>query len=85
MVEARRQLSIATEAFQTHRRPLFQNHHLSLPRRRELFATLVLSKLCYGLESWVFSFQNLVNYTHGSIIKLYKPLLRIPADKHMDD
>ena len=84
-VEARRRVSIANEAFNQHRRQLFQNPQIHLVRRRELFTTLVLSKLCYGMESWTFKDQQLVNFIHGAIIRLYKRLLKIPADHHMDD
>ena len=50
--EARRRFSIAQTAFQQHRRLLYQNKHLSLRRRAELFRTLILSKFVYGCESW---------------------------------
>jgi len=84
-VEARRRVSIANEAFNHHRRQLFQNSQISLQRRRELFDTLVMSKLCFGMESWTFRDQQLVNYIHGAIIRLYKRLLKVPANHHMDD
>ena len=84
-VEARRRVSIANEAFTQHRRQLFQNPQISLQRRRELFDMLIMSKLCYGMESWTFRDQQLVNYIHGAILRLYKRLLKIPANQHMDD
>ena len=84
-VEARRRVSIANEAFNQHRRQLFQNSQINLQRRRELFDTLVMSKLCFGMESWTFRDQQLVNYIHGAIIRLYKRLIKVPANHHMDD
>ena len=84
-IEARRRVSIANEAFNQHRRQLFQNPQINLTRRRELFVTLVLSKLCYGMESWTFKDQQLVNYIHGAILRLYKRLIKVPVDRHMDD
>ncbi|CAL1136698.1 unnamed protein product [Cladocopium goreaui] len=84
-VEARRRVSIANEAFNHHRRQLFQNSQISLQRRRELFDTLVMSKLCFGMESWTFRDQQLVNYIHGAIIRLDKRLIKVPANHHMDD
>ena len=83
--EARRRIGIANEAFSTHRRQLFQNPKIAVHRRRELFNTLILSKLSYGLESWTFATQSLVDYVHGAVIRLYKRFLRIPADQHVDD
>ena len=83
--EARRRVAIAPEAFERHRRQLFQNMDIPLQRRRELFMTLVMSKLCFGFESWTFSQQSMVDYVHGAIIRLYKRLLKIPANQHMDD
>ena len=53
--EARRRLGIAHQAFNQHRRHLLQNQALSLRRRRELFGTLILSRFCYGTESWTFT------------------------------
>ena len=83
--EARRRVSIANEAFGAHRRQLFQNPKIAVQRRQELFSTLILSKLSYGLESWTFTNQALVDYVHGAIIRLYKRFLKIPADQHIDD
>lgn len=83
--EARRRVSIANEAFGAHRRQLFQNPNIAVHRRQELFSTLILSKLSYGMESWTFTHQALVDYIHGAIIRLYKRFLRIPADCHIDD
>ena len=83
--EARRRISIANEAFETHRRQLYQNPKIAVKRRQELFSTLILSKVGYGLESWTFTNQALVDYIHGAILRLYKRFLKIPADRHVDD
>eukprot|EP00435_Cladocopium_sp_Y103_P048289 s1574_g14.t1 len=84
-VEARRRISIANEAFTQYRRQLFQNRHIAVDRRRELFSTLVLSKLTYGMETWVFDQKDITDYVYAAIMRLYKRVLKIPATQHVDD
>eukprot|EP00435_Cladocopium_sp_Y103_P050390 s595_g15.t1 len=84
-VEARRRISIANEAFTQYRRQLFQNRHIAVDRRRELFSTLVLSKLTYGMETWVFEQKEITDYVYAAILRLYKHVLKIPATQHVDD
>eukprot|EP00435_Cladocopium_sp_Y103_P059161 s369_g21.t1 len=73
--EVRRRFCIAHQAFNQHRRLLFQNKALSVGRRAELFRTLILSKLLYGCESWVLHDSRTRLYIHTSLIKLYRRLL----------
>ena len=73
--EMRRRFGIAHGAFNRHRRLLFQNQSLTLNRRRELFRTLILSKLLYGAESWTFRDQRDRHYLHSALMRLYSRLL----------
>lgn len=68
--EIRRRVAIANQAFSSHRRVLFQNEQLSLPQRCQLFQSLVLSKLCYGVESWLFSDDRGVQYFKAAVMRL---------------
>ena len=73
--EVRRRLGIAHAAFTRHRRLLFQNRGLTLNRRRELFRTLILSKLLYGAESWTLRDQRDRHHLHSALMRLYNRLL----------
>ena len=83
--EARRRFSIAQTAFQQHRRLLYQNKHLSLRRRAELFRTLILSKFVYGCESWTLADARTRHFVHTSLIKLYKRLIHRAHESHLTD
>ena len=80
-----RRLGIANQAFSQHRRILFRNPHLAWDKRREIFTTLVLSKLVYGFESWTFETQQIRHQLHAGIIKLYKRLLGHKHAAHLTD
>ena len=73
--EMRRRLSIAHAAFSRHRRLLYQNQGLTMIRRRELFRTLILSKLLYGAESWTLRDQRDKHFLHSALMRLYNRLL----------
>lgn len=73
--EMRRRFGIAHAAFTKHRRLLFQNKGLTLTRRRELFRTLILSKLLYGAESWTLRDPRDRHYLHSALMRLYGRLL----------
>ena len=45
-------LGQASTAFQSMRRALFGNRHLSVRTRLRLFESLVASRLCYGISTW---------------------------------
>ena len=83
--EARRRFSIAQTAFQQHRRLLYQNRHLSLRRRAELFRTLILAKFVYGCESWTLADARTRHFVHTSLIKLYKRLIHYAHEDHLTD
>ena len=84
-VEVTRRLGIANQAFSQHRRILFCNPQLTWDKRREIFTTLVLSKLVYGFESWTFETQQIRSQLHAGIIKLYKRLLGHKHAAHLTD
>ena len=83
--EVRRRLSIAHAAFNRHRRLLFQNRGLDLHRRRELFRTLILSKLLYGAESWILRDGKDKHYLHSALLRLYNRLLPVQRDSPRSD
>ena len=83
--EVRRRLSIAHTAFTRHRRLLFQNRGLDLHRRRELFRTLILSKLLYGAESWILRDGRDKQYLHSALLRLYNRLLPVQHDAPRSD
>jgi len=80
--EISRRLSIARSAFAQHRKLLYKNTQLAWDKRVELFQTLVLSKLTYGLESWTFSCQRSRNHFHAGVMRLYRKLCQ---DAHESD
>eukprot|EP00438_Fugacium_kawagutii_P013423 Skav211299 [mRNA] locus=scaffold1052:70762:76259:- [translate_table: standard] len=80
--EVRRRIGIANQAFNDHRRALYQNRQLSYARRRELFMMIVLSKLCYSMDSWMFSDAKTLQFFKAAVMRLYKRLLRVRPDDH---
>jgi len=83
--EARRRMGIAQQAFSQHRKYLLQNPSLSLRRRYELFRTLVMSRFCYGTESWTFMEERSKVYIHNALMRLYRRLLCRAHDEHLTD
>ena len=83
--EVARRVGVAHTAFNQHRRLLYQNNAISFEKRRQLFETLVLSKLCYGMETWVSTDQRTWKYLEAAVIRLYRRLLRIPGDERRTD
>ena len=83
--EMRRRLSIAHAAFSKHRRLLYQNQGLTMTRRRELFRTLILSKLLYGAESWTLRDQRDRHFLHSALMRLYNRLLPHQARAQRSD
>eukprot|EP00435_Cladocopium_sp_Y103_P071791 s39_g38.t1 len=84
-VEVTRRLAIAHQAFTTHRRLLYHNPRIAWTKRREMFSSLVLSKLVYGLESWTLSSQKIKDQFYGGVMRLYRRLLKTPHDSHQTD
>ena len=83
--EVARRIGIANNAFNQHRRLLFQNEAISFAKRRQLFESLILSKLCYGTETWVIQDLRTWRYFEAALIRLYRRLLRLPGDRHCTD
>eukprot|EP00435_Cladocopium_sp_Y103_P033007 s1844_g8.t1 len=83
--EIRTRLATAHQAFTTHRKLLYHCPSFSLEKKRELFRSLVLSKLLYGAETWILSDQKSKDQLHGGIIHLYKRLLHLKRDAHVED
>lgn len=59
---------------------IFKNGHLPQQKRAELFETLVPSKYLYGADSWVAFDHRTMSRFQASIFKLYRRILRLPAD-----
>eukprot|EP00435_Cladocopium_sp_Y103_P031951 s274_g8.t1 len=83
--EIARRLSIAHAAFTQHRKLVYCNSALAWDKRVELFQTLILSKLSYGLESWTFSCQRSRDQFHAGVLRLYRRLLGVPPVAHLAD
>jgi hypothetical protein len=83
--EARRRVAIAQQAFSQHRKHLLQNPVLPLQRRVELFRTLVLSRFCYGTESWTLTTNSTKEYIHNALMRLFRRLLGRAHDEHLTD
>eukprot|EP00435_Cladocopium_sp_Y103_P038730 s21_g10.t1 len=84
-VEVTRRLAIAHQAFTTHRRLLYHNPRIAWDKRREIFGSLILSKLVYGLESWTLSSQKVKDQFYSGVMRLYRRLLKLPHDSHSTD
>ena len=83
--EITRRLGIAHQAFTQHRRLLYRNTQIPWQKRKEMFSTLVLSKLMYGFESWTFETQQCRDQLHSGIIRLYKRLIGSCFAEHLTD
>ena len=83
--EARRRVAVAQQAFSQHRKHLLQNKLLPMQRRMELFRTLVLSRFCYGTESWTLGEKRTKEYIHNALMRLFRRLLGRAHDDHLTD
>ena len=83
--EMRRRIAIGQQAFNGHRRLLFQNRDLSMEKRCQLFDTLVMSKILFGTEVWVLHTKSALQSFRSSIMRLYRRLLRLVPDAHRTD
>ena len=83
--EARRRLAIGHNSFTQHRKLLLKNPALSLERRTQLFQSLILSQVTYGMESWLLRTRRDQEHLHNSLIKLYRRLLDHRQDDHVTD
>eukprot|EP00435_Cladocopium_sp_Y103_P071932 s558_g38.t1 len=84
-VEVTKRLAVAHQAFTLHRKLLYHNSQIAWPKRKEIFVSLVLSKLLYGLESWTLQTQKVKEQFYNGVMRLYKRLLRVPHDSHLTD
>ena len=84
-VEVRRRVAIGHQSLAQHRRLLYHNISIPLPRRIEIFDTLVMTKVLYGAETWVLVERKNYDYFHKNLIKLYRRVLRLPHDGHFTD
>ena len=85
LVEVRRRLAIGHQAFNQHRRLLFQNKTLSWTKRKELFNSLVISKVLYGSETWEADQKEVATRFHKGVMKLYRRLLQVKHDDQRTD
>ena len=83
--EMRRRIAIGNNAFNLHRKLLFQNRALSADKRTQLFMTLVTSKISYGTESWILDDVRSKTYFNGAILRLYRRLLKCAPDSAIQD
>eukprot|EP00435_Cladocopium_sp_Y103_P053922 s1233_g17.t1 len=83
--EVRQRFAVGNAAFASHRRLLFQNPAFTATRRAELFQSLVISKIVYGMESWVFADRKTFHYAQSALLRLYRRLLKLPPDSHYTD
>ena len=80
--EIRRRLALAHAAFNQHRKVLYHNRQIPLSKRCELFQVLIITKMLYGSESWLVTDNRTAATFAAAILKLYRGLLKIPADQH---
>jgi hypothetical protein len=83
--QIKRRLAIAHQAFQQHRRLLYRNNNIAWHTRCQLFQSLILSKLTYGMESWTFPIKSCRDQIHTGIMKLYRKLLGVRHSAHLTD
>ena len=83
--EIKRRLAIALQAFQQHRKLLYRNNNIEWTTRCQLFQSLILSKLTYGMESWTFPIQSCRDQIHSGIMKLYRRLIGVRHSAHLTD
>ena len=83
--ECKRRLGIGHQAFTAHRRLLYHNQGISFDKRRQIFESLVLSKVFYGMELWTFPTPASEKQFHSSVLRLYRRLGRLPHDAHLQE
>ena len=83
--EIKARLGQAHQEFNKNRKLLYQNVNFAIDKRRELFHSLILSRLLYGAETWTIQDRQTKDYLHGGIIGLYKRLLKWPCDQPISD
>ena len=84
-LEVRRRMALAHQTFSQHRKLLLQNLAIPLRKRVDLFRCLVMSRFLYATESWILHDQKTKDFVHAAIVRLYKRLLKLPADARVTD
>ena len=83
--EIKTRLGQAHQEFNKHRKLLYQNRHFPIDKKKELFQSLILSRLLFGSETWTFSDQKTREYLHGGTMGLLKRLLHQPGHCPISD
>ena len=83
--EIKTRLGQAHQEFNRHRKLLYHNKHFQMDKKKELFQSLILSRLLFGAETWTFPDQRTEEYLHGSIMSLLKRLLHCPGHCPISD
>eukprot|EP00435_Cladocopium_sp_Y103_P064835 s146_g26.t1 len=83
--EVRQRFALGNAAFSAHRRVLFQNPSFTAGRRADLFGSLVMSKIVYSMDSWVFEDKRTEKYVNSALIRLYRRLLKLAPDAALHD
>eukprot|EP00438_Fugacium_kawagutii_P024345 Skav222445 [mRNA] locus=scaffold993:74343:79400:+ [translate_table: standard] len=73
--ELRQRMAQAHQAFGEHSRLLLRNQALDNTKRIQLFDSLVLSKLTYGMETWLLATDRQADSFESSLLRLYRRLL----------
>ena len=83
--ELRRRLGIGHQTFNQQRKLILQNPHIQWTKRKELFDSLIMSKILYGIETWNTEDKHIHTRLNTGILKLYRRMLRLrPQDHHYD-
>ena len=83
--EARRRVAMGHATFTTHQKLLLRNRKFPLTRRLQLFQSLIISQMTFGMESWTLRTRAAQIGVHNSIMKLYKRLLDYKVNDHVSD
>eukprot|EP00435_Cladocopium_sp_Y103_P042689 s3102_g11.t2 len=81
--EVKAKIAVAHQAFNQHRRLLYNNVNLPLSKRTEFFNTLILTKLLYGADSWVANDVRTMHRFGAAVLRLYQRLLRRKPTEHL--
>ena len=83
--EIKIRLGQAHQEFNKHRKLLYQNKSFPMGKKKELFQSLILSRLLFGAETWTLPDQKTKDYLHGGIMSLLKRLLHRPGHCPISD
>ena len=83
--EMTRRLGIAHQAYTQHSRVLYRNRAIPFPKRKELFESLIVTKLLYGSETWAFGTIKEQERLHAGIMRLYRRLCQCRHDAALTD